>query len=130
MEERREAKRGSKSDRYGDKDRIQWEQRQRREGKREIRYCYECGEQGHIGVNCPYTWTNCIDEEDDQISSREVDLEGRSQKNLRVWRRLTMRDNGVGPNGTESPGGESGRIKGQHSTSLQKTTEKVRRLGH
>ena len=26
-----------------------------------------------------------------------------------------MRENGVGPNGTESPGGESERITGQHS---------------
>ena len=39
-----------------------------------------------------------------------------------------MRENGVGPNGTESPGGESERINGQHSTTLQKTTEKSRRL--
>ena len=39
-----------------------------------------------------------------------------------------MRENGVGPNGTESPGGESERIKGQPSTTLQKPTEKSRRI--
>ena len=27
------------------------------EGKNGTRYCYDCGEQGHIGVNCPYKWT-------------------------------------------------------------------------
>ena len=40
-------------------------------GKSETRYCYDCGEQGHIGVNCPYQWANSIDEEDDQTSSWE-----------------------------------------------------------
>ena len=34
-------------------------------GKSETRYCYGCGEHGHIGVNCPYKWANSIDEEDD-----------------------------------------------------------------
>ena len=41
-----------------------------------------------------------------------------------------MRHNGVGPNGTESPGGDCERIKGQHSTTLQKTTEKSKRPDH
>ena len=40
-----------------------------------------------------------------------------------------MRENGVGPNGTESPSLERERIKGQHSTTLQ-TTERTRRLDH
>ena len=35
-------------------------------GKSATRYC---GEQEHIGVDCPYMWTNIIDEEDDQSSS-------------------------------------------------------------
>ena len=26
-------------------------------GKSETRYWYDCGEEGHIGVNCPYKWT-------------------------------------------------------------------------
>ena len=34
-------------------------------GKSETRYCHECGGQGHIGVNCPFEWTNNIDEEDE-----------------------------------------------------------------
>ena len=37
--------------------------------KSETRYCYDCGEQGLIGVNCPYKWADSIDEEDDQTSS-------------------------------------------------------------
>ena len=40
-----------------------------------------------------------------------------------------MRENGVGRNGTEPPGGECERIKGQHFTTLLKTTKKSRRLG-
>ena len=38
-------------------------------GKSETRHCYACGEQGHIGVKCPYKWTNSIDEECDQVFS-------------------------------------------------------------
>ena len=64
-----------------------------------------------------------------KVDHEKVNLWERGQKNLRVWRRLTMRENGIGPNGTESPDGECERIKGQHSTTLQKTTEKCRRLG-
>ena len=45
-------------------------------GKSETRCCYVCGEQGHIGVNCPYKWTNSIDEEEDQGSSWESEPEG------------------------------------------------------
>ena len=44
-------------------------------GKSETRYCYDRGEQGHIGVNCPYKWANSIDEEDDQTSSWESEPE-------------------------------------------------------
>ena len=29
-------------------------------GQSETRYCYDCGEQGHIGVNCTYKWANSI----------------------------------------------------------------------
>ena len=36
-------------------------------------------------MNCPYKWTNSIDEDDNQGSSWESELEERSQKNLRVW---------------------------------------------
>ena len=37
-------------------------------GRSENRHCSDCGEQGHIGVNCPHKWANSIDEEDDQTS--------------------------------------------------------------
>ena len=40
------------------------------------RYCYDCKEQVHIGVNCPYKWANSIDEEDDQTSSWKSEPEG------------------------------------------------------
>ena len=36
-------------------------------GKCENLCCYDCGEQGHVGVNCPYKRTNGIDEEEDQM---------------------------------------------------------------
>ena len=42
----------------------------------DTRYCYDCGEHGHIGVNCPYKWANSIDEEDDQISPWKSEPEG------------------------------------------------------
>ena len=51
-------------------------------GKIETRYCYACGEQGHIGVNCPYKWTNSIDEEEDQSSSWESELVGEKAEEL------------------------------------------------
>ena len=58
-----------------------------------------------------------------KVHPGKVDLRGTSQKNLQAWRHLMMRENGVGPDGTESPDGESDWIKGQHSTSLQMTTK-------
>ena len=51
-------------------------------GKNETRYCYDCGEQGHIGVNCPYKWANSIVEEGDQTSSCESDPEGENAEEL------------------------------------------------
>ena len=45
-------------------------------GKSETRYCYDCGEQEHVGVNCSYKWANSMDEEDDQTSSWESEPEG------------------------------------------------------
>ena len=51
-------------------------------GKSETRYCYDCGEQGHIGVNCPYKWANNMDEEDDQVSSWEGEPEGEKAEEL------------------------------------------------
>ena len=46
------------------------------------RYCYDCGEQGHIGVNCPHKWANTIDEEDDQTTSWESEPEGENAEEL------------------------------------------------
>ena len=50
--------------------------------KSESRYCYDCGEQGNIGVNCPYKWANSIGEEDDQTSSWESESEGENAEEL------------------------------------------------
>ena len=52
-------------------------------GKSETRYGYDCGEQGHIGVNCPHKWTNSIEEEEeDQGSSWESEFEGEEAEKL------------------------------------------------
>ena len=51
-------------------------------GKSETRYCYDCEEQGHIGMNCPYKCANSIDEEDDQSSSWESEHEGENAEEL------------------------------------------------
>ena len=51
-------------------------------GKSETRHCYDCGEQGHFGVNCPYRWANSIHEEDDQASSWEIEPEGENAEEL------------------------------------------------
>ena len=53
-----------------------------RKGKSETRYCYDCGEQGHIGVNCPNKWANSFDEEHDQTSSWESEPEGENAEEL------------------------------------------------
>ena len=45
-------------------------------GKSEHRCCCDCGEEGHIGVNCPHKSTDSADEEYDQGSSWERELEG------------------------------------------------------
>ena len=52
------------------------------QGKSQTRYCYDCGEQGHIGVNCPYKWASSIDEEDDQTSSWESEPQGENAEEL------------------------------------------------
>ena len=49
----------SKPDWYGDKDKgSKGKGKGKSKGKGETRYCYDCGEQGYIGVNCPYKWAN------------------------------------------------------------------------
>ena len=73
-------------------------------------------------------WTNSIDEEEDQGSSQENEAEG--EKTEKLDRLETSDDEGewCWPEGIESPDGESERIKGQHSTSLEKMTKKSRRV--
>ena len=68
---KKKGSKGSKPDWHSDKDKGK--------GKRETQYCYDCGEQGHIGVNCPNKWANSIDEEDDQTSPWESEPEGRER---------------------------------------------------
>ena len=81
-EPRKEAKKGSKGsklDWHGDKDKggngSKGKGKGKGKSKSETRYCYDCGEQGHIGLNCPYKWANSIDEYD-QTSSWESEPEG------------------------------------------------------
>ena len=47
-------------------------------GKSETRYFHNCGEQGHIGVNCP----NSIEEEENRHSSWESEPEGEQAEEL------------------------------------------------
>ena len=58
---------GSKPDWDSDKDKgSKGKGKGKGKGKSETRYCYDCAEHGHMGVNCPYKWANSIDEQDDQ----------------------------------------------------------------
>ena len=87
MEARQEAKNGSngsKLDWHGDKDKggNGSKGKGKGKGKSETRHCYDCGEQEHIGVNCPHKWANSIDEEDDQTSSWESEREGEDAEEL------------------------------------------------
>ena len=68
---------GSKSDWYGDKDKGSngTKGKGKGKGKSETRYCYDCGEQGHIGLKYPCKLTNRIDEKDDLDSSWESEPE-------------------------------------------------------
>ena len=88
------------------------------------------GEQEHIGVHCPYKWTISIDEEDDQGSTWESELEGRKPAELASLEAPDDEGEWCWPKRNRITGWESERIKGQHSTTLQKTTEKNRRLDH
>ena len=83
---------GSKPDWHSDKDKGS-EGKGKGKGKSQTRYCYDGGEQGHIGVNCPYKWANSFDEEDDQTSSWESEPEGEwcwpgKGRVTRWWRRI------------------------------------------
>ena len=116
---------GSKPGWHGDKDKGgNWSKgkgKGKGKGKSETRYCYDCGEQGYIGVNCPYKWANSIDEEDDQTSSWESEPEGENGEELASLRRLTKKQSGAGPRKAESPGWEGELTHDQHSTTSLKT---------
>ena len=77
---------GSKPNLYSDKDKgskgSKGKGKGKSKGKSETRYCNDCGELGHIGVNCPYKWANSIDEEDDQTSSWESEPAGENAQEL------------------------------------------------
>ena len=74
---------GSKPDWHSDKDKgSKGTDKGKGKGKSETRYCYDCGEQGLIGVNCPCKWTNNTDEEDDRTSSWEIEPEGENAEEL------------------------------------------------
>ena len=77
---------GSKPDWHSDKDKGskgKSKGKGKGKGKIETRYCYDCGEQGHIGVNCPYKWANKQHrQEDDQTSSWESEPEGENAEEL------------------------------------------------
>ena len=117
---------GSKPDWHSDKDKgSKGKGKGKRKGKSETRCCHECGEQGHIGVNCPYKWANSIDEEDDHRG--RASLKERTLKNWRAWRRLTKKENSAGLRRAESPGGEGELTHDQHSTTSQKTMKVSKR---
>ena len=77
----RPAREQARSDRM-DQERKQDGLQDKSKGKNETRYSYDCGEQGHIGVNCPYNWANSTDEEDDQTTSWESEPEGENAEEL------------------------------------------------
>ena len=106
---------GSKPDWHSDMDKgSKGKGKGKGKGKSETRYCYDCGEQGHIGVNCPYKWANSI-------------LKERTLKNSRAWRRPTRKESGVGLRRAESPGGEGELTHDQYSTTSLKTMKVSKR---
>ena len=81
MEERREARNAPRAANLigtGDKNKGSNGNKEKGtgKGKNVIRCCCNFGQQRHIGVNCPYKWTNTMDEEDGQSSSWESDFDG------------------------------------------------------
>ena len=53
---------GGKPDWHSDKDEgSKGKRKGKGKGKSETRYCHDCGEQGHLGVNCPCKWPSSID---------------------------------------------------------------------
>ena len=92
-------------------------------GKSETRCCYDCGEQGHVGAKCPHRLTTTAQAKKRTKARREnVSLKEQRQKNSRARRHVMTRESGAGPEGTESPDGQSEWTQDQHFTSLLKMT--------
>ena len=74
-------------------------------------------------MNCPYKWTNSIDEEDDQT---RVSLKERMLKNSLSWRRMMKKESGAGQRRAESPDGEGELTHDwQFTISLDQTNREV-----
>ena len=132
-EARKEARKGSmgsKLDWYGDKDKGGTGNKGegKNKGKNETPYCCDCGEQGHVGMNCPYKWTNSIDEEDDQGSSWESEPEGKKAEELASVGTLDDEGEWCWPRRNRITRWEGGLIQDQHFTTMPKMTRMSKRL--
>ena len=96
-------------------------------GKSETRYCYDCGEKGHIGVNCPYKWANSIDEEDDQIPSWEREPDGENAEELASLETPDEEGEWCWPKKSSVTRGEGELIHDRHSTVSSKMTKTSKR---
>ena len=96
-------------------------------GKSETRYCYDCGEQGHIGENCPYKWANSIHGEDDQTSSWESELEGENAEELASLETPDEEGEWCWPEKSRVTSGEGELTRDQHSTTSLKTMKVSKR---
>ena len=65
----------------GSKDKASGKGKGQGTGETETRHCYDCGQQGHLVLNCPYTWHSSWDDEPEE--------EGR-----KCWRVLEVSDEG------------------------------------
>ena len=123
---------GSKHDWHGDKDKggngSKGTGKGKGKGNSETRHCYDCGEQGHIGVNCPYKRANSIDEEDDQTSSWESEPEGEHTEELASLETLDEEGEWCWPKKSRVTRWEEGEsTHDQHSTTSLKTMKVSKR---
>ena len=137
---------GSKLDWYGDRDKgstgNKGKGKGKSKGKNETRHCCDCGEQGHIGVNCPHKWPKAQMKKMVKHHRGRVSLKERMLKNTRAWRHLTIgmncpykwansidEEDDQTLSWAESPGGEGDLTHDQHSTVWPKMTKTSRRQG-
>ena len=120
---------GSKPDWHGDKGKGgNWSKGKGiGKGKSETRYCYDCGEQGHIGVTVHTSGPTALMKKMTKHHRGRASLEERTLKNSRACRRLANKENGAGPRRAQSPGGEGELNHDQHSTSSLKTMKVSKR---